>query len=107
MLDLYLQIGGRLVTTEETTNLPEQFSLNAHVQHLVGIHEGQRLPEDEDINTLECLEVGLEQSKEEAKEDVEQGNDDEDWAPADRAFYDKAIVTTQNPALSIVMSPSL
>lgn len=51
MLDLELQIGGRPATQEKKHHLHEHFSFNAHAQHLVGLGEGQRLPEDEDINT--------------------------------------------------------
>ncbi|OIT38720.1 hypothetical protein A4A49_06774 [Nicotiana attenuata] len=89
MLDLQLQIGGRPATPKERDNLNECFPLNAHVQCLVGLGEGQRFPEEEDVNTLECLEAESEQSEEEAEDDVDGEEDDEDWTAANGAFYDE------------------
>lgn len=94
MFELQLQIGGRLATTEERANLHEHFPLNAHAQHLIGLGEDLKLPEDEDINTHECSEAEPEQYEEEVDEDAEQGDDDEDWAAGDSAFYDESFITT-------------
>ncbi|OIT05918.1 hypothetical protein A4A49_03971 [Nicotiana attenuata] len=53
MIDLQLRIGGRPVISEERTLLEQRYPLNAHAQQVVGIGDGYRLPDDEDINTPE------------------------------------------------------
>ncbi|OIT38965.1 hypothetical protein A4A49_28986 [Nicotiana attenuata] len=53
MMGLQLRIGGWSATSEEMTELEHRYPLNAHAQQLVGLGDGYRLPDDEDINTPE------------------------------------------------------
>lgn len=87
--------------------MEERYPLNPHAQQLVRLGDGQRLPDDEDVNTLVCSEGELEQSDEdddvntpvcseaepeqsdEDDDDDDEGAEDEDWTSADRAFDNK------------------
>nr|XP_033516160.1 uncharacterized protein LOC117280548 [Nicotiana tomentosiformis] len=79
MMDLQLRIGGWPATSEERTLLEQRYLLNAHAQQLVGIGDGYRLPDDEDINTHEQSEAEPEQSDDEDDDDEEEEAHDEEW----------------------------
>ncbi|OIT39227.1 hypothetical protein A4A49_52317 [Nicotiana attenuata] len=79
MKDLQLRIGGRSTTSEERTELEHRFLLNAHAQQLVGLGDGYRLPDDEDINTPEQPEAEPEQSDGEGDDDDEEDEHDDEW----------------------------
>nr|XP_033513542.1 uncharacterized protein LOC117278208 [Nicotiana tomentosiformis] len=57
MIDLQLRIRGRPATTEERATLEERYPLKPHVQQLVRLGDGQRLLDDEDVNTPICSEA--------------------------------------------------
>ncbi|XP_070002366.1 uncharacterized protein [Nicotiana sylvestris] len=76
-------------TTEEWAILEECFPLNAYAQQLVGLSDGQRLPEDKDVNTLEQFEVEPKQFEEDNDDDVEEGAEDEEWTTTYEAFEDE------------------
>lgn len=83
---------GQPTTLEEFASLNECYPFNAHAQRLCGLGEGQRLPEDEDVNIPENSEPELEQPKEEANDgddDANDGDDNDDWKVTERAFYDE------------------
>ncbi|OIS97236.1 hypothetical protein A4A49_52609 [Nicotiana attenuata] len=84
MMDLQLRIGGRPATTEERVILEQQYSLNAHAQQLVGICDGYKLPEDEDVNTPEQSEAEPEKSDDEDDDDDDDEEaQDEEWAASE------------------------
>ncbi|OIT03117.1 hypothetical protein A4A49_01934 [Nicotiana attenuata] len=79
MMDLQLRIGSRPATSEERTDLEQQYPLNAHAQQLVGVGEGYRLPADEDVNTPEHSEAEPMQSDGEGDGDDGEDEHDVEW----------------------------
>lgn len=86
-----MQISGRPATLEERANLNERYPLNAHAQCLVGLGDDQRLPEDEDVNSLEHSQPEPKQPEKEANDcdDVDVGANDDDWEATERDFSDE------------------
>nr|XP_009799454.1 PREDICTED: uncharacterized protein LOC104245533 [Nicotiana sylvestris] len=76
MIDLQLRIWGHPATSKERTKLEQRYPLNAHAQQLVGLGDGYRLLDYEDMNTPEQSEVEPEQSDGEGDEEEEEDEHD-------------------------------